>query len=101
VEQLFTSLVRPHLEYGNVVWSPYHQKDIDIMEIVQHRATRSVPGFSKLPYEERLKRIKLTKLKQTRHRGEYRDMIEVFIYVNKKYNVDELLPWNCCLVTQQ
>jgi len=31
VKQLFTSLVRPHLEYGNVVWSPYYQKDIDMM----------------------------------------------------------------------
>jgi len=38
-----------------------------------------------------LKRMKLTTLKQTRQRG---DMIEVFKYVNKKYNDDdlELLP---------
>jgi len=54
-------------------------------------ATRLVQGFSKLPYEERLKRMKLTTLKQRRQRG---DMIEVFKYMNKKYNVDdlELLP---------
>jgi len=91
VKQLFTSLVRPHLEYGNFVWSPYHQKDIDMIERVQHRATRLVPSFSKLPYEESLKRMKLTTLKQRIQRG---DMIEVFKYMKKKYNVDdfELLP---------
>ena len=91
VKQLFTSLVRPHLEYGNVVWSPYHRRDIDMLERVQHRSTRLVPGFSKLPYEERLKRMNLTTLKQRRQRG---DMIEVYKYMNKKYDVDdsEVLP---------
>jgi hypothetical protein len=91
VKQLYTSLVRPHLEYGNVVWSPYHQGDIDMMERVQHRATRLVPGFSKLTYEERLKRMNLTTLKQRRQRG---DMIEIYKYMNNKYSVDhlEMLP---------
>ena len=36
MKQLFTSLVRLHLEYGNVVWHPYLKKDIDILESVQH-----------------------------------------------------------------
>jgi ribonucleases P/MRP protein subunit RPP40 len=60
-------------------------------ERVRHWATRLVPGFSKLPYEERLERMNLTTLKQRRLRG---DMIEVYKYINKKYNVNdlELLP---------
>jgi len=61
--------------------------DVDSIEIVQHRATKLVPGFSKIPYEERLKRMTLSTLKQRRHRG---DMIEVFKHMNKKYNVDDL-----------
>lgn len=91
VKQLFVSLVRPHLEYGNVVWNPYLRKDIDMIERVQHRATRLVPGFAKLPYEERLRRMDLTSLEDRRLRG---DAIEVFKYMHKIYNVDEsgMLP---------
>jgi len=59
-----------------------------MIERVQPRATRLVPGFSKLPYDERLKRMKLKTLKQRRQRG---DMIEVFKYMNKKYNVNDLV----------
>ena len=28
MKQLFTSLVRPHLEFGNVAWAPYLEKSI-------------------------------------------------------------------------
>ena len=91
VKQLFVSLVRPHLEYGNVVWNPYLRKDIEMIERVQHRATRLVPGFAKLPYEERLRRLELTSLEDRRLRG---DVIEAFKYMHKIYNVDEseMLP---------
>ena len=34
MKQLFTSLVRPHLEFANVAWSPYQKKDINIIERV-------------------------------------------------------------------
>ena len=88
---LFTSLVRPHLEYGNVVWHPYLKRDIELLEGVQHRATRMVPGFAKLTYEERLKRMKLPTLVYRRARG---DAIEVFKYLHNIYRVDSshLLP---------
>ena len=32
---LFKSLVRPHLEYGNVVWSLWYKKDTQVIENVQ------------------------------------------------------------------
>jgi hypothetical protein len=48
VKQLYTVMVRPQLEYGNVVWHPQYRRDIDLLESVQHRATRLVPGFWKL-----------------------------------------------------
>jgi len=50
VKLLFTALVRPHLEYGNVIWHPIYKKDIDLLERVQRRAT----GLGNLSYEERL-----------------------------------------------
>ena len=37
---LCKSLVRPRLEYGNVVWSPFLKSDITLIENVQRRATR-------------------------------------------------------------
>jgi hypothetical protein len=88
---LFTSVVRPHLEYGNVVWHPFLQKDIDLIESVQHRATRMVPGFAKLEYAERLQRMNLPTLAYRRNRG---DAIELFKYLHGIYKVDctQLLP---------
>jgi ribonuclease P/MRP protein subunit RPP40 len=86
MKQLFTTMVRPHLEYGNVVWHPYLRQEIDMIEAVQHRATKIVPGYSKLSYEKRLRKMKLPTLEYRRFRG---DMIEVCLY-----RVDEstLLP---------
>ena len=58
---LFKSLVRPHLEYGNVVWSPWHQKDIHVIEYVQRRACKAVTGLRDLDYEDRsFKKTKTT-----------------------------------------
>ncbi len=82
--QLYTALVRPHLEYANAIWSPHQQQHIKAIEAVQHRATRLIPGMSNLPYEERLKRLKIPTLSFRRMRG---DMIEVFKYCNGYYQV--------------
>ena len=39
---LFQALVRPHLEYAEVVWSPSKVGDIDVLENVQIRATKQI-----------------------------------------------------------
>ena len=46
-KQLYTSLVRSHLEFGNVIWSPYLKGEMDLLERVQHRATRMIPGLAR------------------------------------------------------
>jgi len=87
MKQLYTSLVRPHLEYGNVVWHPCLRKHIDMLEAVQHRATKMIPGFDKLSYEERLRRMGLPTLEYRRMRG---DMIETYKYLHGVYTDDEV-----------
>ena len=43
-QQAFTSLVRPLLEYGAVVWDPYLKKNIDSIEETQRIAARFITG---------------------------------------------------------
>ena len=86
MKKLFTSLVRPHLEFGNVAWSPRLEKDRNLIEGVQRRATNLVPELKDLEYEERLKRMDLPSLRYRRVRG---DMIETYKYTHSKYTVNE------------
>ena len=72
---LFTSLVRPHLEYGAVVWNPFLHKDIEAIESVQRRASKAVYDCRGMSYENRLSVIGLTSLKKRRDRG---DLIQKF-----------------------
>ena len=84
--QLYTAIVRPHLEYANVVWHPHQQQYINALEAVQHRATRLIPGMSSLPYQEHVRRLKLPSLSFRRQRG---NMIEVYKYCHGYYQVHE------------
>ena len=52
-------MVRPILEYGVTVWSPYRKGDIDAVESVQRRATLILPELRGLDYEARLRSLKL------------------------------------------
>ena len=88
---IYISMVRPHLEFGNVVWHPILKKDQEILESVQRRATKLVPSLSKLCYEERLKLMHLPSLSYRRLRG---DVIETFKHLHGIYNTNSstLLP---------
>jgi hypothetical protein len=83
---LFVAVVRPNLEFGNAVWSPKLEKDKNLVESVQRRATRIIPGLKGKPYEERLKIMKLPSLRYRRLRG---DLIEVYKYTHGLYKVPE------------
>ena len=41
-EKAYTSFIRPKLEYSSSIWDPHTQKDINQLEMVQHRAARFV-----------------------------------------------------------
>ena len=58
-KKLFIAMVRPHLEYGATIWNPHLKKQITLIENVQRRASKQIPGLAHLSYRERLQLIKL------------------------------------------
>ena len=82
---IYKGFIRPHLEYAIQAWSPYLRRDIDCLEKVQRRATKMVNGLRILPYESRLKKLKLTSLEKRRQRG---DVIEVYKILMGKEGVN-------------
>jgi hypothetical protein len=52
MKQLFVAVVRPNLEFGNVVWSPRFRKDKNLIENVQRRATRIIPCLKASPLKK-------------------------------------------------
>ena len=84
-KQLFVSLVRPHLEYGAPIWNPHTKKMINLIENVQRRATKLVPGLRELSYEQRLRKLELPTLKYRRYRG---DMIETYKLAHELNDTD-------------
>lgn len=80
---LFKTMVRPHLEYAQSVWSPYKKKDIITIENVLRRASKLVPGLRNLTYPERLQVLEIPTMVYRRIRG---DMIEVFKILNQYYD---------------
>lgn len=82
--RLYKGLVRPKLEYCIQAWNPSLIKDIELLEQIQHRATKLIPEISHLPYHERLKHLNLTTLELRRHRG---DLIETFKILKGKEGI--------------
>ena len=84
---IFTSIIRPILEYAAPVWNPKKKFLIDIIENVQRRATRLINGLTEKNYNERLSFLKLPSLQYRRYRG---DMIEMYKMTHGIYDEDVL-----------
>ena len=73
--KLYTTFVRPILEYNSPIWSPHLNKNILILERVQKYVTKNLKGLSNKTYKERLAILQLHTLECRRN---YYDL--VFLY---------------------
>jgi Reverse transcriptase (RNA-dependent DNA polymerase) len=78
IKKLYTSIIRPKIEYAASIWNPTSAKCMDMLEKVQ-RSSLKVGPLRKLNYPARLAKLELTTLKIRRLRG---DLIQLFRYYN-------------------
>ena len=57
---LYNTLIRPHLEYGNLIWGPFYI--LDQQQNVQRAATRLDTSINYLTYKQRIQMLKLPTL---------------------------------------
>ena len=88
--KLFTTLVRPILEYNNPIWGPHFMLDQRRVEKIQRRATRLLPHLQDKSYSERLSALSLPSLSYRRHRGDlillYK-IITILILISQIYSL--------------
>ena len=62
--------MRQHLEFGVAVWGGFiKRRQLHSIEKVQMRATKIVDSVKGMPYEERLRKLKLRTMTYRRARG--------------------------------
>ena len=74
---LFKGLIRPILEYTNIIWNNNQRKHVDEIEKVQRTFNKLISEVSNLEYEDRLILLNLPSLEFRRLRGNLIEMYKI------------------------
>ena len=83
--KLYKTLVRPIIEYNNVLWGPFYVSDNQKIERIQRKATRTIPSISHLSYHNRLRHLNLPSLQHRRRRDAYIRYLGVLMILTINY----------------
>ena len=85
MRKIMSIMIRLKLEYAEVIWSQHKKRHVLKLERIQRIATKMLPDLEDLTYEERLKEMHLTTLKEKRERG---DWITIYKLMNNLEKTD-------------
>ena len=83
--KLYKALVRPIMEYANIIWGPHFLLDKRKLERVQRRATKLIPQLSDKSYQHCLISLDLPSLHYRSIRG---DLIFLYKLINGYFILD-------------
>jgi hypothetical protein len=95
----FKVYVRPLVEYASSIWSPRLICDIVMLERVQRRFTKRLPGLYRLSYEDRLQQLNIDSLESRRIKT---DLLLCFKIMHGFIDIDrnDLFTVDCDRVTR-
>ena len=75
----------PKIEYASSIWSPYYKKDIDLIENIQRKFTKFLPGMFEKSYGERIQTLQMHTLEERRI---YLDLILLYKIYHGLIDID-------------
>ena len=78
---LWTTHVRPVIEYGSCIWNTGYHTDLSLLEKVQRKWTKQISGLDNLSYPERLRSLNLYSVQGRLLRA---DLIQYWKVLNNK-----------------
>ena len=82
MRKIVSTMIRPKLEYVELIWSLHKKMHVLKLERIQRMAIKMMPDLEDLTYEERLTEIQLTTLQDRR------DLITIYKWMNKLEETD-------------